>query len=219
VSARARVAAVLGGLIAAAVAPAGLLLARDDADPAARASRPLVVSVAVARGGAPELATGFAAGEGRVVTVAHVLDGAGPVTVRLPGGVRRAARVVVADRRLDLAVLAVRGLRAPPLLAGRGEDGTARLLAAGRSLPARVRRHVTADVRGASGGEGVRRPALVLAASVRAGDSGAPVVDARGRVIGVLFARSNGRAGIAYAVDGAVLAPLLRATAHRPAPR
>jgi hypothetical protein len=36
------------------------------------------------------------------------------------------------------------------------------------------------------------------------------VVDRRGRVAGVLFARSDGRPGIAYAVAAAAVRPLLR---------
>ena len=51
-------------------------------------------------------ATGFAVGRGRVLTVAHVLDGGGDVSGGRPAG----ASVVRRDDRLDLAVLAVPGV-------------------------------------------------------------------------------------------------------------
>ena len=53
------------------------------------------------------------------------------------------------------------------------------------------------------------RPALELRADVAAGDSGAPVVTAGGRLAGVVFARSQHRAGVAYAVDASAVGPLL----------
>jgi hypothetical protein len=144
-------------------------------------------------------ATGFVAGDGRVVTVAHVLGdelaaGAGEVLVD-----GRPAVVVRVDRRLDLALLRVAGVRgqAPRL----GGDGDTRLL--GR--PAPVVRHIRARVDG-----GPARPALEVRAPVGAGDSGAPLLTATGRIAGVVFARSRGRERTAYAVDGTAVAALLR---------
>jgi S1-C subfamily serine protease len=152
--------------------------------------------------GAAELATGFAAGGDRVVTVAHVLDAGGAVTV---GG--RPARVVHVDARDDLALLAVRGLRAPRVRLGAGGD--VRLILRGDERPAAIRRPISATVR-VEPAAPVRRPALELSTEVFAGDSGAPVVDTRGRVAGVVFATSTARAHTAYAVDAAPLRALLR---------
>ncbi|MDA0173766.1 trypsin-like peptidase domain-containing protein [Solirubrobacter taibaiensis] len=129
------------------------------------------------------VATGVAMGDGRVLTVAHVLDGAR--SVRVDG---RPARVVRVDRRLDLAELAVPGVAAQPLrTADAGDDAVLHVFRAGRAvaLATRVRRRVTASIGGHS------RPALELAAVVEPGDSGAPVVDARGRVLGIVFARGS----------------------------
>jgi hypothetical protein len=79
-----------------------------------------------------------------------------------------------------------------------------------KALPARVVRRIDATVRTAGvPGSAVHRPALELAASPAAGDSGAPVV-AGGRIAGVVFARSSRRPGVAYAVDASVLEGLLR---------
>jgi S1-C subfamily serine protease len=180
----------VAGVAAAALGPAAV--GRAPAPPR-------IVAVAVGR----EVATGFAAGGDRVVTVAHVLDGGGAVTVD-----GRVAAVVRVDRGDDLAVLALRGLRAPALRTASGA-GAVRVLARSGDRRARVRRHIVATVRGDAAAPASRRPALDLAADVAPGDSGAPVVDARGRVVGVLFASSSGRARTAYAVDAAALGALL----------
>jgi hypothetical protein len=154
--------------------------------------------VAVVAGG--EHATGFAAGGDRVVTVAHVLDAGRPLTVD-----GRRARVIHVDRAADLALLALPGLRAEPVRTSAGGPGGMRLL----GHDARVRRAITATLRGAPGSRPTRRPALELAAVARPGDSGAPLLAADGRVVGVLFAASRERADTAYAVDGSALRGLL----------
>jgi Trypsin-like peptidase domain len=196
-----------------AVLAAALLLAPTVAAAPPRA--PDVVDVRVGH----DRALGFAAGDGLVVTVAHVLDdavfvpaGSGRPTAshRASAGRRgHAARVVVdgrhatvvrVDRGADLALLRVPGLDGePPRLGGDG----ARLL--GR--PATVVRHVDASVDG-----GPRRPALVVRARVSAGDSGAPVLTDSGRVAGVLFARSRTRGDTAYAVAAAAVGELLHSS-------
>jgi S1-C subfamily serine protease len=149
-------------------------------------------------------ATAFAIGDGRALTVAHVLAEGGPVRV----GDRR-ARVLAVDRRLDIALLAVDGEDAAARGgAARADDRvTVRVLRSGReqSLRATVRRTITARLAGHS------RPALELAAAVMPGDSGAPVVDTRGRVVGVVFAEASDRRSLAYAVDARALGSLLPA--------
>jgi hypothetical protein len=186
-------------LCVAGVAAAALVPGRGERDaPAPRIVRVTVTSPA----GAAELATGFAAGGDRIVTVAHVLDAGGAVTVD-----GRAASVLRVDRRDDLGLLAVRGVRAPAVSTGSG-TGAARLLLRSGPRPASVRRAITATVLIAPDPP-VRRPALDLAADVTHGDSGAPVLDGHGRVTGVVFAASTARAHTAYAVDGAAVAALL----------
>ncbi|HEX5781343.1 MAG TPA: trypsin-like peptidase domain-containing protein [Solirubrobacteraceae bacterium] len=141
-----------------------------------------------------EQATGFVAGDGQVMTVAHVLGGGDDAFVA--GGHDdqvvvdgRPATIVRVDRRLDLAWLHVSGLRGDQARLGGGGD--TRLL--GR--PAPIVRHIRASVDG-----GPRRPAFEIRADVAAGDSGAPLVTPTGRVAGVVFARSRTRPGVAYAV-------------------
>jgi S1-C subfamily serine protease len=156
--------------------------------PAPPASAPPVVEVSTARSG---VATGFETRPGRVMTVAHVLEDGGSVTVR-----GRRAVVLRVDRRRDLAVL---GVRAAPdaAPAGHGTRLLVRRDGRTRAVAARIRRRIAASIDGSA----YERPALELAADVRPGDSGAPLVGSDGRVLGVVFASSRDRAGTAYAVD------------------
>jgi hypothetical protein len=191
----------VAGVAAAVAVPAAVALRAGDEPAAPRALRVAVTSPA----GAASLATGFAAGGDRVVTVAHVLDNGATVTVD-----GRRARVLRVDRRDDLALLALPGLRAARVrLTAGGGARDARLLARSGARPAAVRRAITATVR-IEPAAAVRRPALELAADVAGGDSGAALVDGEGRVAGVLFATSTARAHTAYAVDAAPLRALLR---------
>jgi S1-C subfamily serine protease len=171
--------------VAAAVvlAAAGLLAPRHGAPPR---------SVVRVSAGA-ESATGLATAE-RVTTVAHVLAGGSPV---LAGGVPARVQRLDADR--DVAVLAAPGLRPAPAPAVGGVALLVRRGGRAVALPVRVRRRVTAHLRGSA------RAALELDAAIEPGDSGAPVV-APGRLLGIVFARSTERAGTAYATDlGAAL--------------
>jgi hypothetical protein len=154
------------------------------------------------------IATGFTVGSDRVVTVAHVL-GSAAVTVRGADGVARRATVLRREAALDLALLHVPGLRPAPAAVRAGTRVLVRRDDRMSALPARVVRRVTARVRSAGTPGAERRPALELAFASAPGDSGAPVVE-HGRVTGVVFARSRGRPGVAYAVDGSVLERLLR---------
>jgi S1-C subfamily serine protease len=201
-----RGAGLLAGAVLAAVALVAAGCGGGGAGPTG--APPTVVRVTVATDGlVPEVASGVAAGDGRVLTVAHPLSPGRAVRV---GG--RPARVVRLDRRLDLAVLAVPGLRAPALRLG---DGGARarvvvLRAAGaRPVDAPIRRRVTVAFRDQPGDPPRMRPGLELAAAIDPGDSGAPVLDGRGRLLGVLYARSRDRAGTAWAVDAAAARSLL----------
>jgi S1-C subfamily serine protease len=144
-------------------------------------------------------ATGFVAADGRVVTVAHAI-GDRSVTVRGSDGEAREARVVRRDQRLDLAILSVPGLeRAAPSALG-GPRIVVRRDGATTTIPAAILRRIDARVRDLATDVVVDRPALELSAATAAGDSGAPVIGADGRVAGVVYARSRIRDDIAYAV-------------------
>jgi S1-C subfamily serine protease len=226
-------AALVAGGLAGAPGPDG----RAPAPAPARVAAASVVRVIAAyETGPAELATGFEPRPGRVITVAHVVDDGAELAVSSAGGGRRRARVLRIDRRDDLALLAVDdgpaspgGVRDPAADSTCVRDaasvcGGPRLLVRRsgevRAVPVEVRRRLRARVHSPAEGTSYRRPALDLAVGVRVGDSGAPLVGAHGRVLGIVFARSRTRTGRAYAVDGAAIPALLDdEVAARPADR
>ena len=190
------------GAVALAAAAAVTALTAPPAGPPP--SGPAVVDVLLQpRTGPASVATGFHSGDGRVVTVAHLLPGrSAHVLVRSEGGRPVRARILSVDRRADLALLAVRpGVRRPSPIPG---PGSSHLLVRrdghSAALPVKIRRRIDARIRPRPGVRPVRRAALELDARVRQGDSGAPLVAADGTTLGVLFAQSSGREDTAYAV-------------------
>jgi S1-C subfamily serine protease len=175
------------------------------------APSPEIEALRVASGNG--IATGFPVADGRVVTVAHVLDG--PVTVR-----GRRVRVLRIDRRNDLALLSVPGLRAAaPDIASAANDEHLRVVRVRDGAPSllsvHVRRSIVAHVRAAGSARAFARPALELSAleghgHAASGDSGAPVITDSGAVAGVIFAASRNRADTAYAVEAGQLRRLSR---------
>jgi S1-C subfamily serine protease len=192
-------------------------LAAAIAWPTSREARaPLTRVLAVAatpRSGPVATGSGFVAGPGRVITVAHLLERGSRIIVRSAGRSARRARLLRLDRRIDLALLAVPGLSGSPLrTADAGDDVRLLLRRNERAVtrPARLRREIDAHVRATPRARPHRRPALELAARIAAGDSGAPVVSAGGEVSGVLFARARDRRSTAYAVDASALEELIK---------
>jgi S1-C subfamily serine protease len=194
-------------LLAVAIASSATLAPAAGPPPSGPA---LVEVLAVPKAGSVDVATGFEPAPGRVVTVAHLLSGRDArVFVRDSVGRRRPAEIVAIDRHDDLALLAVRPGDGSPLPGSQH----ARLLVRRGDRPAalsvHVRRRIDAHIRPSAGADPVRRPALELEAQVRSGDSGAPLVDANGQVIGVLFASSHSSNDTAYAVAGERVGALL----------
>lgn len=169
-------------------------------------------------GGRSVAGTGFAAGaDGLVITNAHVVRNGGAIFVHPPSG-ELAARVVVLDRRADLAVLRVDGLSAPllPLARADASNGTAAVFVGypggGPQLAvgAVVRQRLLVPDPGLSDGLGLH-VAYRLDAPIRHGDSGSPLLNSRGQVIGVVNALSGVDTASGYAITLDELTPDLRA--------
>jgi S1-C subfamily serine protease len=152
--------------------------------------------------------SGFAAAGDTIVTNAHVVAGAETVDVRRPDGTVRSATVVVFDPDRDLAVLEVPDLGQQPLeraATAVGEVGVVIGYPGGqdtpRVAPVEVRDQRTAVGRDIYAADRTEREVLFLAAQLQQGDSGSPVIDADGRVSGVVFAISPDQATTAFALD------------------
>ncbi len=139
--------------------------------------------------------TGFyVTGAGHVVTNHHVIDGCKAISVT-PAGARKPikAHLLAADPALDLALLQsvlpgknFARFRAVPLLAGDDVAVVGYPLHGKVAIkPVHVRGHVSVD-------GGAPRPFMfAMKIDVRRGNSGGPVLDASGRIAGVVVAKVN----------------------------
>ncbi len=152
--------------------------------------------------------SGFAFAPNRVMTNAHVVAGTRSLqVVTADSGRTYEAKLVYFDPDMDLAVLDVPDLPVEPLIfAGGAERGeTAAVLGYPengglRATPARVRSQVPAPGRDIYGEGNVLREVLSLRTDVRPGNSGGPVVNRDGQVIGVVFAASIDQDDTGYAM-------------------
>lgn len=151
--------------------------------------------------------SGWVADDELVVTNAHVVAGSSTQTVRRTDGTILDAQVVRYDPVSDLAVLEVGGLDRPPLPLGNVEpdsEGAAIGYPGGqeepRVAPAGIRSQRTTVGRDIYGDSGAEREVVYLASTLRKGDSGGPVIDPNGAVVGVIFAVSPDRDTTAYAL-------------------
>ncbi len=177
-------------------------LSRNLAELVARAS-PSVVGVEHRRGQGSGLVL---TPDGYVLTNAHVAKGEVAPRVRLLGGASLAAEHVGADEATDLAVLRVepRDLSALPLADTRRLQVGELVVVIGNPLG--FERSVTLGVvsalhRTLPANRGAVLDGLVQTdASVNPGNSGGPLLDAEGRVVGVTTAMLPWAHGMAFAV-------------------
>jgi S1-C subfamily serine protease len=163
--------------------------------------------------------SGWVVAPGKVVTNAHVVAGMQQASVQLQGvGREYAASIVLFDPQRDLAVLAVNGLSAPPLTQGGALATGDEAVVAGFPLDgpfrldaARVRRTIDATGSDIYGQPGVTRQIYSLYTRVEPGNSGGPLLNPQGQVVGVVFAKSLDDATTGYALTLAEARPVLDA--------
>ncbi|SDN52272.1 MarP family serine protease [Geodermatophilus sp. DSM 45219] len=139
--------------------------------------------------------SGFVYAEERVMTNAHVLAGVTDPVVSAEGEEYDAVPVYV-DEETDVAVLAVPGLPQVPLTfaaqpAESGDDAIIMGYPGGGDLfvgPARVRQRTDISGPDFRNEQTVVRDVYALYGEVRAGNSGGPLFDPEGQVLGVVFA-------------------------------
>ncbi len=145
--------------------------------------------------------------DGLILTNNHVVDGADEVSVRLYDHREFEAEVVGTDPKTDLAVLRIHANNLQPARLGdsdRVEVGDW-VLAVGS--PFNLEQTVTSGIISAKGranvGLAVYEDYLQTDAAVNPGNSGGPLVDLHGEVIGIntaIASRSGGNMGIGFAI-------------------
>jgi serine protease Do len=186
-----------------------VLLSRPDYRAIVRAAGPAVVGVMVEGEREPfrGQGSGFIVSEdGLVLTNAHVVRDARQVVVRLADRREFSARVIGADPVTDVAVLrvAARGLPTVRLGDPRGLEVGDPVLAIG--APYGLEHSATQGIVSAKGrslpGDAVV-PFIQTDAAVNPGNSGGPLFDGSGAVVGInaqIFSRSGGFQGLSFAI-------------------
>jgi S1-C subfamily serine protease len=140
--------------------------------------------------------SGFVYAPQHILTNAHVVAGTSTVGVQTSGQGTLTARVVVFDPERDVAVLDVPGLRAPAIpfaaaaatsnadaiVLGYPEDGPFDV------QPARVRDDGTITGHDIYGQGNITRQIYSVRSIVRSGNSGGPLIQPDGSVLGIVFA-------------------------------
>ena len=144
--------------------------------------------------------------DGLVLTNAHVVQGASEVTVKLTDRREFRAKVLGADAKTDIAVLKIDAKDLPVLPMGSSAD-----LKVGQSViaigsPFGFDNSVTAGVVSAkrrSLPDGSFVPFIQTDVAVNPGNSGGPLMNSRGEVVGInsqIYSRSGGYQGLSFAI-------------------
>jgi S1-C subfamily serine protease len=165
--------------------------------------------------------SGWAVRPDLIVTNAHVVAGANDTTVTTARGTEMEATAVYYQPEDDLALLRIDGkLPTLPTSSERQEGAPAAVLGYPENgpytvTPARIgetRQTVSED----SYGRGpIERTITALGGDVRSGNSGGPLLDAHGRVVGVVFAATTDGPRGGFAVPVEQVREAIRHASHR----
>ena len=144
--------------------------------------------------------------DGIVLTNAHVVDGASEVTVKLADRREFKAKVVGVDRQTDVAVLRVAARNLPTVKLGDPHKVRVGEWVVAIGSPYGFENTVTAGIVSATSRalpDGTYVPFIQTDAAVNPGNSGGPLFDMRGEVIGInsqIYSRTGGYKGLAFAI-------------------
>lgn len=204
----------------ATTAPASSTSTAAPSTPAASSASAAVVRLTgtAAQCNQVQSGSGVAVAPDRVLTNAHVVLGVDAPTVTDRARGVHAARIVHLDTAHDLAVLAVDDANLPVMPVGAELTGGASASVLGypdggpfASTPATVQAVGEVPLGDVLTGAASMVDVYTLAADIRHGYSGGPVVDAAGNLAGLVFARAPGSDAVGYALTADTIAPVVAA--------
>lgn len=186
--------------------------------PRGRRSVPQQREEEVSRG----IGSGFiVSADGFVLTNAHVVEGADEVYVTLTDKREFKAKIIGFDKRTDVAVVKIEGNNLPRLAIGDPNKLRVGEWVIAIGSPFGLENTVTAGIISAKARDtGEYLPLIQTDVAVNPGNSGGPLINMRGEVVGInsqIYSRSGGYMGISFAVpiDEAIrVADQLRASGH-----
>ena len=176
---------------------------------------PAVVNVITKREaarGAPGPGLGLGSGfiisqDGYVLTNAHVVAGDGEVTVRLADAKREfKARVIGADERTDIALLKIEATGLPTVKLGKSDKLQPGEWVVAIGSPFGFENTITAGIVSATGRSLPAEtyvPFIQTDVAVNPGNSGGPLINLAGEVVGVnsmIYSQTGGYMGVSFAI-------------------
>jgi serine protease Do len=153
------------------------------------------------------IGSGFiASADGLVLTNAHVVQDAAEVTVKLTDRREYKAKVIGVDPQTDVAVLKIDGQNLPTVKLGKADDVRVGEWVVAIGSPFGFENSVTSGIVSAKSRalpDGSSVPFLQTDVAVNPGNSGGPLFNLRGEVIGInsqIYSRSGGYQGVSFAI-------------------
>ena len=142
--------------------------------------------------------------DGYVLTNAHVVEGADEVFVTLTDKREFKAKIIGSDRRTDVALVKIDGSNLPRLTMGDSSKLRVGEWVIAIGSPFGLENTVTAGIVSANSRDtGDYLPLIQTDVAVNPGNSGGPLINMRGEVVGInsqIYSRSGGYMGISFAV-------------------
>jgi serine protease Do len=144
--------------------------------------------------------------DGLILTNAHVVDGAKEVSVKLIDHREYKAKVLGTDKTSDIAVLKIDAQGLPPVRLGNSDKLSVGDYVLAIGAPFGLEETATAGIVSATGrslpGDGAV-PFIQTDAAVNPGNSGGPLFDSSGAVVGInsqIYTNSGGYQGVSFAI-------------------
>jgi len=142
--------------------------------------------------------------DGNVLTNAHVVDGADEVYVKLTDKREFKAKVIGIDKRTDVALVKIEATQLPWLAIGDSDKIKAGQWVVAIGSPFNLENSVSAGIISSKSRDtGDFLPLIQTDVAVNPGNSGGPLINMNGEVIGInsqIYSRSGGFMGISFAV-------------------